>query len=248
MALKHELDKIDDLPETVRGFYESKDGKFVVSEAAIKAGIETDKTLEPLKKAKEHERTARQDFEARSKKEREELETQMAELREQLENIDGDKKRKNGDIDALLKSQADKLGKTIAEKDKALEKMTSSIRSVVVDAQAKALAAGLAIDGGAEALLPHIQSRLSMEISDGEPKLVVLDKSGKPTVNTVDDLKEELFNSPALSRLIKGSSADGGGANNNGKNGGGAPQGKPFSEMTIVERAAFRKQQREGKR
>lgn len=237
MALKDQLDSIDDLPDLVKGFYVEQDGKFVISDDAKAAGIETETTLDPLKKAKDHERKLRQELDTKSKARISELETQLEEVLSKIDNPD--LKRKSGDTDALLESQAKKFQKQIDEITGKTSKKDDFIKRLMVDSQAQSLASDLAVDGARDALLPHIKSRLTLDMSDDEPRLVILDKDGKPSIDTLDDLKVELMSSESLSRIIKGSKASGGGADQR-KSGGGVPQQKKLSEMTVQERAAHR--------
>lgn len=95
---------------------------------------------------------------------------------------------------------------------------------MTVGRTATEIATTLAVPGSAKALLPHIESRLSVEIREGKPTVVVLDQSGKLSAATLDELKAEFTSDPAFGPLIAGSRASGGGAEGH-KHGGGAAQG-----------------------
>ena len=129
--------------------------------------------------------------------------------------------RKSGDITALEKSWQEKLAKREAELNEAIQATYGQLRNVTVNATANAIAADLAVQGSASVLLPHIERRLSLETRDGKPVVVVLDKDGKPSAATVDELKEEISNNAAFAPLIVGSKASGAGGSA-GKGGGAA--------------------------
>lgn len=93
---------------------------------------------------------------------------------------------------------------------------------MTVGQTATKLAAELAISGSADVLLPHIQSRLTVEIKDGAPSVRVLDLQGKPTALTIDELKQEFISNKAFAPLIAASKATGGGASTTNNSGSGA--------------------------
>lgn len=244
------------LPETFQSFYQAgDDGNYTVTQSAIDAGIETDVTISALKNAKEHERKQRQEYEVKTKGEMDTLAEQVTALTAQLGEIDDEKLRKAGDTDSLL---ASKEAKIRAELEPLLKKALSDgdthkemVKKLLVKDNATRISSELSVDGNGEALYPHIINRLTLDYdSAGEPKVVVLGKDGKPTVDTLADLKAEIQNTESLSRLVKGSQASGGGADPTVKAGGGAPpKEKSISEMSFKERAERAKKLRaEGKR
>lgn len=129
--------------------------------------------------------------------------------------------KESGNIEALEKSWADKLKAREAELSQQLESSQTWINELTVGQTATSLAAELAVQGSAKALLPHIRSRLKTEVRDGKPTVVVLDAEGKPSAATIDDLKSEFMNDPAFGPLIVGSKASGPGRPNG--SGGSAP-------------------------
>lgn len=132
--------------------------------------------------------------------------------------------RKAGDVEALEKSWQEKLAKTTSEKDEQLQSLQKTVESLTVGAAAKDLAAELAVQGSAPVLERIARDRLTVEMTEEGPKVRVTDASGKPSAATLEDLKQELTNDPALKPLIVGSKASGGGAA--GANGGaGKPNG-----------------------
>ena len=152
------------------------------------------------------------------------------EAEEEAKRITEEAARKSGDVEALENSWKEKLTKREQELQAEIERMTGALEQTTVKGTATAMAAELAVEGSAKALLPHIQGRLRMEIKDGQPATVVLDVNGKPSAMTVDELKQEIANDAAFAPLIAGSKASGGGASGakGGQNGG--------AEMTTTEK------------
>lgn len=145
--------------------------------------------------------------------------------------------RKNGDTEALERSWNEKHTKAIGEKESALTMMQEQVHALTVGATAARLAGELAVQGSSAVLQQIIEPRLSMEIRDGKPVVVVLDADRRPSALTVDEFKEQLFNDAALAPLIAASRATGGGAGG-GKGGGAA---KTFNQLTGMERVELRR-------
>ena len=149
--------------------------------------------------------------------------------------------RKAGDVGALEKSWQEKFAKREAELNDAIQATYGQLRNVTVNATANSIAAVLAVQGSASVLLPHIERRLSLETRDGKPVLVVLDKDGKPSAATVDELKQEISNNPAFAPLIVGSMASGAGGSA-GKGGGAAKREMTranFESLSAKARSGF---------
>ncbi len=140
---------------------------------------------------------------------------------------------KSGDVESLTKSWQEKLTKREAELKAEVEKRDAQLMQLTVGATAQNIAGDLAVPGSAGVLAKLVRERLKYE--DG--KVAVLDAEGKPSALTVDELKKEIAEDPALAPLIAGSRASGGGAA--GAKGGGAA--KTWDQMTGMERVALRR-------
>jgi hypothetical protein len=211
--LKFQLDTLDGVDESVRALYTEKDGKFVLSIEGLPqqedvSGLKA--KVDELLGEKKAADKARKDAEEAARLEREEA------------------ARKSGNVEELEKSWSEKYSRREAELNGLLEQERGSlggqIRDLTVGRTATDIAAALAIPGSAKALLPHIERRLSVELRDGKPTVVVLDQAGKLSAATLDELKAEFTNDTAFAPLIAGSKASGGGAAGAG-NGGGAAKG-----------------------
>lgn len=204
--LKFQLDTLEGVEESLQALYEQKGDKYQLKVDGAPSGNEDVAGL----KRKVDELLQEKKDAAKRAKEAEEAASRAAE----------EAARKSGDVAALEKSWQEKLAKREAELLASQESLNAQVRNLTVGRAAADLAAELAVQGSAKALLPHIQSRITMDIRDGQPVAVVLDANGKPSAATLDELKNEFINDPAFAPLIVASKATGGGAN--GGNGGGA--------------------------
>lgn len=76
---------------------------------------------------------------------------------------------------------------------------------------AKDMARELAITGSADVLVPHIAQRIRIEIRDGQRKPVVVDRDGRLSALSIDDLRAEISKDPVFAPLV----SRGGAPNNN---------------------------------
>lgn len=204
MALKLTVESLDGLDDSVKSLYKEDNGKFRLD----LDGYEDTTGLKAQRDALLNEKKEAQ----RKAKEAEEAAKAAAE----------EAARKSGDVSALEKSWQEKLAATESNYKNLNESLTKQIHGLTVGQTATKLAAELAISGSADVLLPHIQSRLTVEIKDGAPSVRVLDLQGKPTALTVDELKQEFISNKAFAPLIAASKATGGGASTTNNSGSGA--------------------------
>lgn len=228
--LKKIIDKLDSVDEKYRDLYaKGADEKFHL-------GVEDDDG-EELRRAKEHEKAARKAAEEKAKKAQEDLDKTNEALKK-LQEAQDDKHRQAGDVESLEKSWQEKFSTREAELTQQASQLQAVIEKQMVDNVAQSTASELAGENAA-ILLPHIKGRLSVEVVDGEARTRVLDKSGKPSALTVEELKNEFFTSDSFAAIIIGSKANGSGASG-GQRGGGATK-KKFSEMSASEKVAYKR-------
>ncbi len=232
MALQYEIDDVSELDESVQSLYQKDDesGKYRL---AVE-GIDDGKELKDALRKEREERAARQ-------KRIDELEEEQRKVREDADKARLEAAKKNGDTEALEKSWQEKLAAREAELQAELEKYQGTVVKLTSGQTATKLAADLAVQGSADVLMPHIERRLKTEYREGQPTTVVLDKDGKPSAMTVDELKQEFMGNKAFAPLIAGTKATG--AGRTGGDGSGAT-GKSitradFDQLNHVERAAF---------
>lgn len=147
--------------------------------------------------------------------------------------------KKSGDVEALEKSWSEKLSASEAAHAESEATYKGMINDLTVGAAATTMAAELALDGSAEVLIPHIKSRLTMELRDGKPTVKVT-VDGKPSALSLDDLKKEISESKAFAPIIKGSNSSGGGVNTGqGKGGAKTMKRSDFDTLSPIQQSHF---------
>lgn len=219
--LKFQLDSLEGLEPAQAALYVEKDGKFYLQVEGMPQQEDTSGL-----KAKVEQLLAEKKTEAEKRKQAEEDARIAAE----------EAARKSGDTEALDRSWNEKHTKALTEKDATLTALQAQIHSLTVGAAAARIAGELAVQGSAGVLQRLIEHRLSMEMRDGVPTVVVRDNEGRPTAATLAEFKTEITNDAALAPLVAASKATGGGAP--GSNGGAV---KRLNEMTLTEKAELRR-------
>tara|TARA_R110000796_G_scaffold42012_4_gene104139 strand:+ start:2593 stop:3309 length:717 start_codon:yes stop_codon:yes gene_type:complete len=155
-----------------------------------------------------------------------------------------DAAKKGNDTEALDKSWREKFDARETELNSELEKLSGTLITLTSGQTASKIAAEIAVQGSADVLLPHLEKRLKTEFRDGSPVTVVLDKDGKPSAMSMDELKSEFQNSAAFAPLIVGTKANGAGrTGGNESSGAGVNEitRSEFDRMNQVQRAKFAK-------
>lgn len=205
MALKKKLTKEEysKLSDHIKAEYiEDGDG--------FRLDIDGDEDTGALKRAKDREAQLRRDAEAK-----------LREAQEELDRINGDDARKKGDIATLEKSWQKKLEDQKAEYEGKLGKLTSHTKTQLVDNVAQQIASK--ISNAPALLLPHIKARLAADFEGDAPVTRILDKDGKPSAMTIEELSAEFVANKDFSAIITASKASGGAGKPSNSNGGGAP-------------------------
>ena len=205
MALKKKLSKAeyDKLSDAIKAEYiEDGDG--------FRLDIDGDEDTGALKRAKDREAQLRR-----------EAETKLREAQEQLDALGNDDARKKGDIATLEKSWQKKLDDTKAEYEGKVSKLTTHTTKTLVDNVATQIATK--ISNAPALFLPHIKTRLQADFEGDAPVTRVLDKDGKPSAMTVEELAAEFVANKDFSAIITASKASGGAGKPSNNNGGGAP-------------------------
>jgi hypothetical protein len=219
-VLKFQLDQIDDLDDSLKPLYEEKDGKFVLKVDGVPQ--QKDEGLaERLKKLEDNNR---------------ELLAEKKRAQEAAEKAALDAAKKGGDVEALEKSWNDKLTQKETELKKQIEERDAMISGLTVGSAAASLAAEI-FGEHADLMMHHVTQRLTYEISDGKPRVRVLE-DGKPSAKSLDDLKEEFKTSQKFAPFVVGSKATGPGGH--GKPGG-AKAGKKFTDYSGAELVDIRR-------
>ena len=226
MSLKYEVESLEGLDESVAGLYVEHEGKYRLGVEGIPEPKANDdvtglknKVQQLLDEKKREQEERRKEQELRKSKE---LEAAKA----------------SGDVQALEKSWTEKLNTEKQTYEQQLQSLNGMINNLTVGSTATKLAAELAVQGSADVLLPHIQNRLKVEVVDGNPVVRVLDREGKPSAATVDELKNEFLNNQSFAPIISGTKASGAGHRGAGSAGGAS---KKYTDYNGAELAEIRK-------
>ena len=225
MSLKYEINSLEGLDESVAGLYVEHEGKYRLGVEGIPqpsggedvTGLKN-KVQQLLDEKKREQEERKREQELRKAKE---LEAAKA----------------SGDVQALEKSWAEKLNTEKQTYEQQLQSLNGMINNLTVGSTATKLAAELAVQGSADVLLPHIQNRLKVEVVDGNPVVRVLDREGKPSAATVEELKNEFLNNQSFAPIISGTKASG--AGHRAGSGGGAS--KKYTDYNGAELTEIRK-------
>lgn len=203
MALKKKLTKEEyaKLTEAIKPEYiEDGDG--------YRLDVEGEEDTGALKRAKDRESQLRKD-----------AEKALKEAKEQLDALGTDDARKKGDIATLEKSWQGKMEDQKAEYETKISKLTGHTTKSLVDNVALSIASK--ISSAPALILPHIRQRLQADFEGDEPKTRILDKDGKPSAMTIDELSAEFVANKDFSAIITATKASGGAGKPN-QNGGSA--------------------------
>ena len=226
MALKFEIDTLEGLDESVKKEYvKQADGKFRLDVGGLPA--QTDDVAGLKKKVDEL---------LNEKKEAQRIASEAAATAEaaKLEAL-----KKGGDKEALIASYEEKIKKINADTEQKNNRLQEMINKLTVDSKARELAVELAAESS-DVLLPHIRSRLTVDLMDGNAIVRVLDDQGKPSALSLNDLKEEFRNKPSFAPVIKASKASGGGSAKGSHGGSGGTIYR--SEMTPEDKRKYQQE------
>ncbi|MDB9741450.1 hypothetical protein OAB00_01205 [Akkermansiaceae bacterium] len=199
--------------------------------------IEGGEDVSALKRAKDHEKEARQNAEKKLK----EADQRAAQLQKDLEAAGGNKDEIKK-IQEAHKAELDKLRDERAEETK---RFTESRNKDMIEKEASEFANSHFIDApyGSKFIASQVATRLSVEESNGQPVVRVLDANGNASTASLDDLKKEFLDNTQYSPIIKGKAGSGGGATP-GQSGGATT--KKLSDYSMKEQIAMEKENPEG--
>lgn len=212
MALKLRIsaEELAGLPEGIRGFYEEKDGAFVL-------GVDGIEDTSGLKSALDKERKARSDYEktVRQYQGLGKSPEEIAELVKAQEESEKNKLEQKGEWEKLKAQLLDSHKKELSARDEAVQKMKGTLESYLVDAAAtEAIAAAKGIP---QLLLPHVKSAVKVIEEDGKYQVRVVGPDGSPRMNAkgeflgIKDFVSEMRESEVFSRAFDGSGTTGSG-------------------------------------
>ena len=212
MALKLRIsaEELAGLPEGIRGFYEEKDGAFVLGVDGIEDTSGLKSALEKERKtARELEKLARQ-YQGLGKSPDE-----IAAMVKAQEEAERARLEQRGEFEKLKAQLLESHKKELAARDEAIQKMKGTLESYLVDAAAtEAIAAAKGIP---QLLLPHVKSAVKVIEEDGKYQVRVVGPDGSPRMNAkgeflgIKDFVSEMRESEVFSRAFEGTGTTGSG-------------------------------------
>ena len=233
MALKRVIKKLEDVEESLRGFYKQSGEDFVLQVDG--ADVED---VTALKSAKEHEKNLRVATERERDEARDRVATLTTERDSAITERDNAIAAKGQDVNALEASWQQKLADAEAKGAAAVAELTSEVERLLVTNTAVSMAA--TISTVPELVQDVIAKRLKVEKgADGRYFTRVLDEQGQPSAKTVDELQQELLANKKYSAIIISGKGSGGGAGETPP--GGGADGKKWLDYSDAELVQLRK-------
>ena len=225
MALTKEI--FDTLPDEVKADYEQDGDVFVTIDS---------KKVSSLK-------SSLNDLDAKTKREAAEREAEAQRKIEEARNQAIEEAQKNGnqeERERLLREKFDdelkrerEAAKSEAAQEYALKQAQASL-----DSDIKLLASELAIDESAKVALEMLIKQKA-SIDDAGNRNYFGDDGSALSITDLSAFKDELRQSPALARLVKGEPKATGGLADGAKGGGSAPAGGDYVNMTLEQKVAY---------
>lgn len=127
---------------------------------------------------------------------------------EQAKKISKDGSVSKEDFEAYKTSAEKKYTTDTAALNTTIGKKDATIKTHLIDNVANGLATKLS--KSPKLMLPHVKSRLAVDMSGDEPKTIVLDADGRPSAFTIQDLEQEFVANKDFADILIGSRASGG--------------------------------------
>lgn len=219
LKLKINKEEYEKLSDAIKELYSENGDDYALS-------VEGVEDTGALKRAKDHEKTARQQAEKKLR----EMQQELADIKLKLE--EKEKPTDNKGVEELYKKKLAETENTLQQR---IQKLETEMVNNAISAEANRLAAKLAGDK-AKILLPHIKNRLKGEVVEDKIVTKILSEDGEETADSIEDLEKSFFTNADFSSVVIGSKANGTGGS--GKGSGGTTK-KSLSEMTGLEEVEF---------
>lgn len=193
-------DEFDKLSDALKGEYKASGSDYV---------LDTDDASE-LERARDREKQKAKEEKERADK----LQRELDEAKAKLDDDATKDAKKRGDIETLEKSWKDKHDKTVKEFTDKLASKDAFLSKQLVDNVALQIATK--ISTAPAVILPHIKARLQADLDGESPATRVLDKDGKPSALSIEDLSKEFVANKDFAAIIVASKGSGGSAPKNG--------------------------------
>lgn len=164
------------------------------------------------------EDTAFETLKAEKKKAEDELKTYQAEEAERIRKAEERARKKteeeyakaktDKDVEVIEKSWSEKYDKLQKQLTESEAKHSAYVKRSLIEATVAKMAGE--ISTSPTLISPHIRSRLDVDFSGEEPKLIVLDGNGQRSAQTLQELQKSFVDNKDFSAIIKVTSATGG--------------------------------------
>lgn len=225
MALKRKisLNEYSKLSDDIKAEYKSRGDAYVLDLDTS----DDDDAIEKLRRSKDAAAEEARKIKEEAAKER--IEAEKA--REALA-------KKNGDVAELERHWNEKLAEVETANKLKIEKAAEIVKRTKLDAVAQNIANEV-FKGNAKLGLPHVTSRLHVELdSNDEPIVKVLDATGKPSALSLADFKTELLKSDDFKVILPQTEASGGGHARSSVASAGAQNSTKLDQLRPAELAA----------
>jgi hypothetical protein len=148
-----------------------------------------------------------------------------AELESLQKKVDKLETGKAGDVVRLQKKWDEEKSELTTKHTESLSKKDAFITKQLKSTLAAQIASELN-PKAPKVFLPHIEARLSVDLTGDDPKIVILGADNKPSSLTAEQLRQEFVANKEFASIIVGSKASGGAGANNNKGVSGAPSDK----------------------
>lgn len=224
MALKAEIEKLEDVPEDQRGLYRQAGERFRLDVEGVEFPDDTRGLKSALEKEREENRRLNRtlkslppDFDAEKWAQMTQAEKDRAE----------EEAKKKGEWDNLKAQLKDAHTKEMKQKDDEIGSLTRELETQMIDAEAARLLADK-VKGSAKLLMPHIRERVVAKKEDGRWVRQVIDpdtkkiRLGSKGENmTMEELLLEMRGSDEFAGAFDASGATGSGGTGRNAAGGG---------------------------
>jgi hypothetical protein len=223
MALRFKIDKAayDKLPDDIKKEYKADGDGFKLDVDEQEIAGEALNARDNMKKERDE-----------AKKAADEAAKKLADETARAEKAEKDAKSANEKIGKDIQELDAKYKERIETAEKQRDEANAKFDNFQIDAHKKTVVDRLAgeISTSPSLIAQVIAPRISVELVDGKPIERVLDADGKPSAQSLNDLRKEIVDNKEYAPIIKVSDAKGGGAPES-KGGGGAPQDTPNNQQ-----------------
>lgn len=233
MGLPYKVDDLESVPETARELYEEADGGYRLPVE----GVETPEDVEPLRNALDRLKEEREELRQKADRVSDEDLEELQRLRKEAKERADKKAKEEGRWEELRTKLQNEHQETVEEMEQTLSRKDRMIEALAVKSQLLSAldAAGVLPEYKDDAYRALMEEDPTVKEVDGEPIGVFPDEihGDQPISDFVDEWKT----TDTAKKYMPPSNKGGGGGS--GEEGRKIDSDKPWSEMTMDEKAAY---------